>query len=126
MIPRVQYIHYELLMICSSNLLHKNYNAANFPTTQLLYLCSGETIQELGDLKSSDVFNTSKSRPCKCMYEIWSNKQNEYLANYLVEVYIFGNFGFYQQPIIFCQNLPITNYQSDIDFTLICHAVLEH
>ena len=27
---------------------------------------------------------------------------------------------------IFCQNLPITDYQSDIDFILICHAVLEH
>ena len=35
--------------------------------------------------------------------------------------------GIYQYRLaIVCQNIPITNHRSNIDFTLICHAVLEY
>ena len=38
-----------------------------------------------------------------------------------------GTLGYTNNQLYYvCQNLPITDHQSNIDVTLICHAVLEH
>ena len=58
--------------------------------------------------------------------------QGYIITNLIIEVLLLTRgvptweFWFLPMLIIFCQNLPITNHQSDIDFTLICHTVLEH
>ena len=49
------------------------------------------------------------------------------LGHYLVtRGVLIRKFWFLPIPIIIYQNLPITDHQSDINFTLICHAVLEN
>ena len=55
--------------------------------------------------------------------------QQEYTYHVLlvtIRGVLIWEFWFLLIVITFCQNLLITDHRSNVDFTLTCHAVLEH